>query len=202
MSKIKYPDNHYHWFVEGCDPIEEAQRKAETRANYVFNTIKTRLDKANKKQEQINDLTYEKELIIGNVIDCIKEDLNESAYNLFRYCNSHVLREAWFYFNHQHDDESVFCISQSGKSLKKEYEGAFNFVTAVINKNILFEDPDFVLTGVTDFNFSSSYEFEYSYKDKKLRIGIPAFPNANDKIICPCYQDIMSAIKSLNIAGA
>jgi len=166
-----------------CDATELA------KAQYALEETKKRLEKANVKQEQIDNLKYEKELILDNVFNLIREDIAQSYYNIFRFFNTNeLLWEAWKYslfkekgrlqeIEEAHEKEPNDC-----KSLEV-FENSYNFVLRTIKDRLIPEKyrDESTLVELIDWCYSTAYEFTFKYKDIEFIICVPMFNNANDK---------------------
>lgn len=171
------------------DICKEGEAVELGKAQYALEETKKRLEKANKKQEEIDNLKYEKELILGNVFDLIREDIAQSYYNIFRFFNtSELLWEAWKYssFKRQgrlqeieesHKKEPEYC-----KSLE-DFENAYDFVLRTVKDRLIPEKyrDESTLVEIVDWSYSIAYEFTFKYKDIEFIICVPMFNNVNDK---------------------
>lgn len=169
--------------------LKEEEAIEFSKAQYALEETKKRLEKANTKQAQIDNLKYEKELILGNVFDLIREDIAQSCYNIFRWLEtSGLLLEAWKYslFKSQkrlkeieeaHKQDPKHC-----KSLK-DFRDSYNFVIDTIKKKLIPDKyrEDSTLVEIIDWCCSTAYEFTFKYKDIEFIICVPMFNNVNNK---------------------
>ena len=171
------------------DICKEGEAVELGKAQYALEETKKRLEKANAKQAQIDNLKYEKELILGNVFDLIREDIAQSYYNIFRYFNvGDLLWEAWKYsslkekgrlqeIEEEHKKEPKYC-----KPLE-DFENAYNFVVRTVKDRLIPEKyrDESNLVEIIDWCYSTAYEFTFNYKDTEFIICVPMFNNVNDK---------------------
>ena len=57
----------------------------EREKKFIVDEIKSRQDKLAKKDEEISNLQYERNLILLDVIGTINNDLRNSGWNLFKF---------------------------------------------------------------------------------------------------------------------
>lgn len=153
-------------------PYKSYEAMQGEKAKYVLDEIKLRVERKNQKDKLIEELNYEKDLITHDIISIIKNDLAYTEYNLFAGHNQEMFSKAWRYINLKKDID---------KETKKDYKKSFDFVTHIIEENILSGNKDFKLKEIYDYNFSQGYDFIYEYKDHKFSISIPMFANTNEK---------------------
>jgi hypothetical protein len=153
-------------------PYKNYETMESEKAKYVLDEIKLRQERKKKKDKLIEELNYEKDLITHDIINIIRSDLTYTKYNLFVGYNQEMFSKAWRYINLRKDAD---------KEVKKDYKKSFDFVTHIIEENILSGNKDFKLKEIYDYNFSQAYEFIYEYKDHKFSISIPMFANTNEK---------------------
>lgn len=134
------------------------------KAKNIVKTINNKQMKLKAKEEQIEDLQYESNLIEIDIIDDIKNDLYRSDFNLFCMITPNGFDETWRY---------------SRDNTKEDYKKSYNFVTNRIKEYILKNNKDYKLQSVINYNFGVYYEFEYKYKNKVIRIDVPMYPAAN-----------------------
>lgn len=156
-------------------PYKSYESVQEEKAKYVLDEIKLRQERKNKKDKLIEELNYEKDLITHDIINIIRSDLAYTQYNLFVGYNQEMFSKTWRYINFKKDKNDI------DKEVKKDYKKSFDFVTHIIEENILLGNKDFKLKEIYDYSFSQAYEFIYEYKNHKFSISIPMFANTNEK---------------------
>lgn len=167
--RINYGILEQIWHAETNDfddPAEKFRAEGMAKASYIKSCIDDRLKKYKEKKELIDTLTYENVLIKEDIIGCIREDLEESSYNIFMGL-SEALTKAWIYFHHKEEN--------------KEFKGIFELVLDYIKRNLI---PDkyadkVELVDVVNFCFSAGYEFTFMLDDLEFIILVPVFGNAN-----------------------
>ena len=141
--------------------IEDYENYRTNEADEVFEKIKKCIDKMKVKDKQIEELQYENNLIMKDMLDNIRINLRNSCYNLFESFHPDCLRMAWLYNTSKDKDE--------------ETEKTYNFVLHRINHFILKNNPDFELIEIIMYNYGEGYDFLYKYKNSKVKIFIPLF---------------------------
>lgn len=146
--------------------------------------ISTQLDKKlnslKHKTSQIEELSYERELITNDIISYIRTDIKNSCISLFRHCSSNVLEGAHRYFYLNKDK------SGCNKETLDEFRSDFEYALRVIRQQFRIQDEKvFQLTCIMNFNFDTSYDFTFEYHNPELprvvtfTIQIPDFSAAN-----------------------
>ena len=170
--------------------------------------IKNKQSKLKSKKEQAENLNYESDLILKDIIDDIKHRLSYSSCNIFYGFKAELLNKAWRYFHRKGNDLS------GDKEKMKEYKMAYKIVVDTIKSDILKNNADYELKHIVDYWFGTAYEFEYKYKDEVIRIDIPVFSSANKEnyqyLLCGyrvfiqesknCYTEVISGLDPNEVA--
>ena len=153
------------------------EERAKLIAEQTIKDIEYKQTKLKNKQDLINDLQYEVRLITDDIINDIKTYVYRSDYNLFQMITPNMFWECWRYkgSNNLKDED------------KEKYKKSYKFITNRIKDDILKNNKEFELTSIIDYNYSTFYTFEYKYKNIKLRIDIPMYPNARENN----YQELL-----------
>lgn len=169
------------------DFAKQEEKFEEAKALYALKETDKRIEKANKKQEEIDNLTYEKGLILQNALDVIREDINQSYYNIFRYLN--IRETLWLTWKYAHfkkenrleDIEKDYKKDKKYNKPLKDYKVAFDFVVDTVKDRLIPEKyrKKSDLIKIIDCNHSTQYEFTFKYKNIEYGICIPMFINAN-----------------------
>lgn len=159
-----------------------------SRAQYVKSEIDKRIEKYKQKEEEIENLKYESNLIVSDIIGTIREDLEESFYNIFKWYQKDILSKTWK-FSRDKDNEDF-------KKDKKEYDEHKACYEVVINRVKVGLIPEkyhkrLKLVEIIDFNYETEYEFKFQYKTLEFIICTPVFHNATKEN----YTDILSGYK-------
>lgn len=174
---------HNNYFYEDSENVIK---------EYILKEIKNRQDKLAKKEEEIANLIYEKDLIKEDILNSIRNELNGSAWNAFRGFKPELLENAHRWGNHSKDKDYWSEWSKSKKKCeehKKDCKTSFEFVNNFITQNILKNNPDYKYANeVLDWNYSTSYEFAYDIHGTRIWVSIPNFSNANEKN----YKEILA----------
>lgn len=159
-----------NWNLE--DFISQQEKNEKLKAEIVLEKIKIRQQRKNDKIKKIEELNYEKDLIVDDIINIVKKELNCSKYNLFTGFFSDTFHNIWRYFHYKEEIK---------KREIEQIETVFNYVTSQIKEKILLNDENFELTKVVDSCYGRHYVFEYSYKNHNFYVYIPMFDKANDE---------------------
>ena len=156
----------------------ENQEKKEKQE--LLDKIKKVQDRLNNKDNAIEELQYERNLIFGNLCNIISNDLRNSAFNIFRGFTSDICWKAWRWCNYKDrvDEELI-----NGKLTKDEYDKYMACFDLTVGRIIgcFFGE----LKGKVKFkeiikNWTVGYDYIYTYEDQEVNILIPIF-NADDK---------------------
>lgn len=182
MSNLNYDrfDGLYR-FAEGFEKAEF------DKADFVVSEINKRIAREKAKQQQIDELTYEKDLITRDIVDTVRTDLHRSKYNIFYGFKTDIFNKAWRYFWHKKDKEYWDEFKDEAKAKKKEYKNCFELVTDYIKRHILNNDDTYELVEIIDSNFSRAYCFQYKYKDQIIQLTIPMWHCADTTT----YQEML-----------
>lgn len=166
------------------DAFEEKEQNENQRLIDKLNLINERLI---KKDYDIKELNYERNLILKDLIEIIKS-IKYSALSLIGGIKDEAYWQAWKYFWLKNQKEK----SEEDKKDLKEYKGIFNLlVNDFIFNKLLSKNKDFKLKEISMFNYGEQYWFQYTYKNKVVEIVVPCFSCANEKN----YLDIMCGYK-------
>ena len=151
----------------------QEQEQISAQLNKKVNSLK-------RKTSQIEELSYERELITNDIISYIRTDIKNSCISLFRYCSSNVLESAHRYFYLNKDK------SGRNKEALDKFRPDFEYALRVIRQQFRIQDEKvFQLTCIMNFNFGMSYDFTFEYHNPELprvitfTIQIPDFSAAN-----------------------
>lgn len=173
-------DQFYNWYYS-------VDNREELISNYILNSIKSRTEKQAQKQVEIDNLTYEKGLIVDDIIKIIKEDLANCSYNIFRYFNiDDTMWRAWRYFNLK-KEKKLKELEPSEGLTETDYKNALDFIETQVKNTLIPEEySDAKLVDFIAYNYNAeAYELTYKIKDKnndlEFLIEIPMFNQANEK---------------------
>ncbi len=150
----------------------------QLKSNYIVNEIKKRQEKLAAKEEMIANLQYEKDLILNDIIEVIKQDLAISGHYILRGFNAEtMLEKAWRYCCHKNEPEYY-----QTEEAREEDKNCYNYILITINRSILLDKKEFKFNDkIINYNYGTSYEFEYIIRGHKIFINIPNYSNANVK---------------------
>jgi hypothetical protein len=181
----------YDKFDELYSFTEGFEKTAFDKADFVVSEINKRIAREKAKQQQIDELTYEKDLITKDIIDTIRTDLCNSKYNLFSGFKTDIFNKAWRYSWHKKDKEYWGDDKEKARENKKEYKNCFELVTDYIKRHILSNDDTYELVEIIDSNFSRAYCFQYKYKDQLIQLTIPMWHAAD----ASNYQEMLGGYR-------
>lgn len=139
--------------------------------DYIKEQLDLRIERFKNKQHEINELTYEKELIENDIIDIIKTNVHSSKCSLFWGLRDSIFTDTWRYFWHKDDNE---WNEEDKTKCKTSYE----YVIRTL-KEEFFKDYDVELIEIVEFWYGVSYEFAYKCKNQIIRIEVPCYSMAN-----------------------
>lgn len=160
----------------------------EARKQFVLSALKFREEKLKEKDDIIDNLKYERELIALDIVHVYREDVAISDLNLFKGFATESFWKAWKYFNYKKEID---------KKELEEYSNHFGYITRTIAD--VFADPKFCkLKEVLNYNHEQAYEFVYEYNDgvstpTQFYVSVPMFGNTTAKN----YQDMVFKVSYL-----
>lgn len=175
----EYYDKYLHLF--------DVNTLETSRAAYVKSEIDKRIEKHKQKEEELENLKYESNLILDDILGTIKEDLDESYYNIFKWFARDIVAKAWRFSRNEKEE---FIKDE------KEYEDCKTRYDVVINRVKQELIPEKYHKGlkiieIIDYNWESAYEFKFKYKTLEFIICVPMFHHATKEN----YMDMLSGYK-------
>ena len=161
------------------------EEKEKAEAEYVLNQYKDRLAKVDKKDEEIKNLTYERNLIFQDAMSIVNNDIKNSALNIFRYMDGMFLWKAWKY--HFYPNEITDDNGKVDEKKTKEYKSCLDYAKSIIEARFFENNKKFKYSKILMYNYGAYYEFEYTYGKGTLEIAVPVFGGVNEKT----YVDTM-----------
>lgn len=140
--------------------------------NYVKAELNLRVERFKNKQHEINELTYEKELIEDDIIDVIKTNVHNSKCGLFWGIRDSIFTDTHRYFWHKDDNKW-------SEEDKEKYKTSYEYVIETLKEKFFKDYNDVELIEVVEFWYGVSYEFTYKYKNQTIRIEVPCYSMAN-----------------------
>lgn len=139
-----------------------------SNSEFVSKELNKRLERYKAKKEAIENLSYEQDIILNDIIEVLRTDVNRSDLNIFMFWNtSDLFRATWSYFNkpQEHEDE------------KNSYEEVVN----TLKRNFFPNYHNLVLKEVLNFWYGVGYEFVYEDINShiKFELYIPIFSAIN-----------------------
>lgn len=193
MSKLKYNkiDKTNFPFLS-YEELEKRSLKA------LLDDMNYRVEKLKEKEDKIDDLIYEKELITRDIAGAITTDICFSRFNIYLGFKTSLFEEALRYFWHKSDT----TYWKEKPEEKKKCKNAFNFVREIIYQKLLKNNEEYKLLLITNYNFGKAYRFEFKYKNQIIEITIPMWERAtceNFKEFLYGYQVLYRESEHVNI---
>ncbi len=170
---------------------------SDLKAKFTYDNIRETMNKAYKKQELIDELDYERKLIVEDALKQVREELNNSSYSIFPFTNSDIFYKAWKYFNYKKSgklseiEKAYEEHPMDGYSLK-DYKNDFGYAYRTIKGYLIPEKYEKAeLIKIYDCSYSSSYEFYFRINNIDFIIEIPVFMNVTQDN----YADIIAGYK-------
>ena len=149
----------------------DARHDAESQ--YVLDEIKKRQDLLKAKNDQIDQLKYETNLVTNDICNVIKEDIwSCSKYNMFYGFTDEIFWQAWRYFNNHKDKDFE---DYKDKETKKKEKNSLEFVDGIIKQYIFSDKDEAKLIECLMYCYGIGYDFTYSYKGETIQVYIPLY---------------------------
>ena len=147
---------------------ERLKEQRLLKAKILKQQIEKRSNLVAEKESLIEKINYEKRLIVNDIINTFKNEMQSSEFNLIWGIDETSYYTVWLYHQNKNDEEKT-------KQL-------FKWITDVIKEKILLNNKHFKLTEIimTGYN-RQSYRFEYKYKKHKFGVEIPMFNTTNNE---------------------
>lgn len=146
---------------------------------YILNQFNDRLAKMAKKQEEIDNLNYEKSLIMNDAISILNQDVANSSLNIFKGMTGDLLWKAWKYCHYP--KEITDDDGKVDEKKTKEYKACYDYSRMIVENKFFNNNKKFKFNSILMNNYGEYYEFEYTYGKETLEVAIPEFVGANAK---------------------
>ena len=166
---------------EGLDTYFENQEKKEKQE--LLDKIKKVQDRLNNKDKAIEELQYERDLIFGNLCNIISNDLRNSIFNIFRGFTSDICWKAWRWCHYKDNVDEELANGKLTKDEYDKYKACFDLTVGRIIDCFFGELKDKVKFKEIIKNWTTGYDYVYTYKDQEISIFIPIF-HADIKDYC------------------
>ena len=156
----------------------EAEEAAKKQA--LLDEIKKAQDRIAKKDADIEELKFERDLLFGNFLGIINNKLRMSSFNIFMGFNEGMFWKAWRWSAHR---DTVEKEHKEGKLDDKEYKetkNCFEMTTRVVKDKFFGNLKDKVKFKEIIMFWDAGYDFTYIYKGQEIIIFVPLF-SANEK---------------------
>lgn len=165
----------------------------EAIKSYIQSEIDKRVKKLRNKEEEIDNLKYERDLVENNIVELIRDDLKLSgAINLFAFYDNelNLFETAAKYGNYTKNTAKKDYFKS--KEEQKDCEQSFNFIDATIRHVFFKDNKKFKFANeVLNYDWATYYEFAYTINKKFIYVCIPVFANATLKN----YKELLEGYK-------
>ena len=153
--------------------ISDRNEREKFITKRLLDSLLSKQEKVINKNKLINDLSYEKDLIIKDIIESIKTQLSLSTASLLYGANPIIYHDAWMYFHN---------VDKIKEENREHYKQAFTQVVDMITRKILINDKQFKLCDILFVGYDEeAYEFKYNYGLQSFSIKVPIFEHANEQ---------------------
>ena len=166
---------------EGLDTYFENQEKKEKQE--LLDKIKKVQDRLNNKDKAIEELQYERNLIFGNLCSIISNDLKNSVFNIFRGLTSDICWKAWKWSQYKDSIDEELANGKLTKDEYEQYKACFNITVSRVSNYFFDKLKDEVKFKEIIRNWTTGYDYIYTYKNQEISIFIPIF-HADIKDYC------------------
>ena len=158
---------------DGLDAYFENQEKKEKQE--LFDKIKKVQDRLNNKDKAIEELQYERNLIFDNLCNIISNDLRNSVFNIFRGFTSDLCWKAWRWCHYKNDIDEELTKGKLTKDEYEQYKTCFDMAVSRISNYFFGKLKDELIFKEIVKNWTTGYDYVYTYKDQEISIFIPIF---------------------------
>ena len=159
----------------------ENQEKKEKQE--LLDKIKKVQDRLNNKDKAIEELQYERNLIFGNLCNIISNDLRNSVFNIFRGFTSDLCWKAWRWCHYKNDVDEELAKGKLTKDEYEQYKTCFDMTVSRVSNYFFDKLKDEVKFKEIIRNWTTGYDYIYTYKNQEISIFIPIF-HADIKDYC------------------
>ena len=153
----------------------------EDRKRELLDKIKTIQDRLSNKDKAIEELQYERDLIMGNLCYTINYDLKNSSFNIFMGFTDEMFWKAWRLYNHKEVVEEEFAKGEVDENYYKSHKTALSYTDSLIREKFFgkeFKDKVKLIELLK--TWTTGYSYTYKYKKQEIMIFIPIF-SADEK---------------------
>ena len=163
--------------MEWQNILDSIESQQEYEKKCCLHAAKEKLDRLDKKYEDLKNLQYERDLICSDLVNYIRNNIWNSPLNIFSCLTGGFLWEAWKWFNYKQD------VIDDEESDEKVFEGSYNFVVSTIKRIFFDNSDDFEVKEMINVWGYDSLEITYVHtpSKKEFIIEIPNFRCADDK---------------------
>lgn len=158
------------------------EEKNALKREFVINEVDKRQKLLIKKQEQVNDIRYESELVAADIAFIIREDMVVNPeFNVFAEAQvtdlDDLLNGAWL----EKSSANKAVYENFSQEVKDKSKASADLVLNIINTKIFNSDPDFKLVDVSKPDEKDHYWFVYDYKGVSFLLAVPVFSIADSR---------------------
>ena len=159
----------------------ENQEKKEKQE--LLDKIKKVQDRLNNKDKAIEELQYERNLIFDNLCSIISNDLRTSVFNIFRGFTSDICWKAWRWCHYKDNVNKELDNDELTKDEYEQYKTCFDMTVSLVSDYFFGKLKDEVVFKEIIKNWTTGYDYIYTYKGQEISIFIPIF-HADIKDYC------------------
>ena len=146
-----------------------------------------------RKCEAIEELQYERDLIVNDIVSTINNKIRNSSINLFAGFKEDFLYNAWRWDGFRQDIENELKNSVITEEQYKTYESCFDYVKTMVLKTFFTDDMRSHAKLEEILNYCHiGYVFTFDYCDEKIQILIPTFFSTPET-----YESMLSGYRAL-----
>ena len=160
--------------------FESTEKKEKQELLDKLKKVQYRLD---SKDKAIEELQYERDLIFGNLCSIINNDLKSSVFNIFRGFTSDICWKAWRWCSYKDKIDKSFDNGKITKDEYEQYKACFDMTVSRVSDYFFGKLKDEVVFKEIIRNWTTGYDYVYTYKGQEISIFIPIF-HADIKDYC------------------
>ena len=177
---------------DGLDAYFENQEKKEKQE--LLDKIKKVQDRLDSKDRVIEELQYERDLIFGNLCSIINNDLKNSVFNIFRGFTSDICWKAWRWCHYKDNVNEELTNGKLTKDEYEQYKACFDMTVSRVSNYFFDKLKDEVKFKEIIRNWTTGYDYIYTYKGQEISIFIPIF-HADIKDYCYALDGYRASYK-------
>ena len=170
------------------------ENKEKKEKQELLDKIKKVQDRLNNKDKAIEELQYERNLIFDNLCSIISNDLKNSVFNIFREFTSDICWKAWRWCSYKDKIDKSFDNGKITKDEYEQYKTCFDMTVSRVSDYFFGKLKDEVKFKEIIRNWTTGYDYIYTYKNQEISIFIPIF-HADIKDYCYALEGYRAGYK-------